>query len=161
MKQNNKIEKQIIGLILVLIMGWYTSKTIHTENKEGVVLSKCVDGDTAHFLVDGTLEKARFLAIDAPELKGNQPYAYEAKAFVCDALKSADKIELEFDPASNKRDKYDRILVWVYVDGELLQESVIEEGLAKVHYIYGDYRYVDALRATESKAKSNKKGIWK
>ena len=41
-----------------------------------------------------------------------------------------------------------------------MEKELIEKGLAKVAYIYGDYEHVDELRKTEEIAKSNKVGIW-
>ena len=46
------------------------------------------------------------------------------------------------------------------MDDELLEKSLIENGLAKVYYIYGDYAHLDELREAEAIAKSKKIGIW-
>lgn len=125
---------------------------------------KCVDGDTADFKINGEVKKARFLAIDTPETKhptkGEEPFGKEASNYTCDALKKAKKITLEYDDGSDKTDKYDRLLVWVFVDDELLQEKLVKEGLAKVAYLYGDYKYTGKLQKVESEAKKNNVGIW-
>lgn len=128
---------------------------------EGVVLAKCVDGDTAHFNVDGVLEKVRFIAIDTPEINKKDYYAQEAKEYTCNRLTEAEKIELKIDPLAKEPDKYGRMIAWIYVDGELLQRELVEEGYASVKYIYDDYLYVDELYHLETQAKNMKKGIWK
>lgn len=128
---------------------------------EGVVLSKCVDGDTAHFKVDGILEKVRFIAIDTPELNKKEPFAIEAKDYTCDRLSSAQSIELKIDPLAKEPDKYGRLIAWIYVDGDLLQSELVEQGYASVKYIYDDYLYVDELYHLETQAKNSKLGIWK
>ena len=66
----------------------------------------------------------------------------------------------EYDKNSDKLDKYKRHLVWVFIDGELLQESLIKKGLAKVAYLYDDYKYTSNLEALELIAKSKRIGIW-
>lgn len=133
-------------------------------NEKRVTFNRKVDGDTAMFELDGELIKCRFLAIDTPESvkEGTeiQPYGIEASNFTESILKNANKIILEFDPESDEKDKYDRYLAWVWVDGVLLQEQLLEQGLARIEYIYGDYKYLDILEKAEQQAKSKSIGIW-
>lgn len=124
-------------------------------------LNKCVDGDTAWFNVDGEVIKTRFLAIDTPESTTEiEEYGKEASEFTCNILINAKKIELKYDDNSDKTDKYDRHLVWVFVDETLLQKSLVENGLAEVAYLYGDYKYTNILEESEEFAKKNKLNIW-
>lgn len=131
--------------------------------KEKVEFYKCSDGDTARFIINGEEKKVRFLAINTPETggdKGVEKYGKEASEYTCNSLKNAKEIYLEYDGASDKEDKYGRTLAFVYVDGVLLEKSLIERGLAKVDYIYGDYEHVDELREAEKIAKEKKIGVW-
>ena len=57
-------------------------------------------------------------------------------------------------------DKYDRLLVWVFVDGNLLQKDLVENGYAKVAYLYGDYKYTKELEKVQELASANNLGIW-
>lgn len=124
-------------------------------------LNKCVDGDTAWFNVNGEVIKVRFLAIDTPESTNKtEEYGKEASEFTCNILMNAKKIELEYDNNSDKTDKYDRHLVWVFVDETLLQKSLIENGFAEVAYLYGDYKYTSILKESQELAKENKLNIW-
>lgn len=129
-----------------------------------VKLSKCVDGDTARFIIDGKEYSTRFLAIDTPETKHPkkkvEPYGKEASNYTCNSLKKASKIVLEYDSNSTKEDKYGRRLAWVFVDEELLQKKLVNKGYAKVAYLYGDYKYTDELKMIEKSAKSKKLGVW-
>ena len=134
---------------------------IHANSQVDATLSKCTDGDTAHFLVDGKDITARFLAIDTPEYtKEKEPYGKEASALTCNTLQSANKITLEYDQGSDKTDKYGRHLVWVYVDGVLLQELLVSQGLAKVAYVYGNYAYTQRLQEAQDVAKEKQLHIW-
>ena len=130
------------------------------NEREKVVFSKCGDGDTARFIINGEEKKVRFLAIDTPEVSSNDRFSKESSEYTCNAIKNAKEIYLEYDGNSDKEDKYHRILAFVYVDDVLLEKSLIENGLAKVAYIYGDYAHVDELKEAESRAKENKIGIW-
>lgn len=149
--------KKISYLMLLLFL---IPITIKAEKKE-VYLEKCVDGDTAWFKIENSTIKTRFLAIDTPESTNRiDPYGKEASEYTCNLLTKAKKIEIEYDPNSNKKDKYNRDLVWVFIDNELLQEKIIENGLAEVKYIYGDYKYTNILEEKQKYAKENKLNIW-
>lgn len=123
-----------------------------------------VDGDTARFDYNGKNIKTRFLAIDTPEVAGEnkieEPYGNEARDFTNEKLKNAKEIELEFDSNADRQDNYGRYLVWVWVDGELLQDLLVQNGLAEVTYLYDDYKYTSKLQMSELKAKLTKVGMW-
>ena len=129
-----------------------------------VKFSECVDGDTAKFIYKEEEIKARFLAIDTPETKhptkGEEPYGKEASEYTCERLKNAEKIKLEFDEDSDEKDKYNRFLVWVFVDDSLLQKELVRKGLASVAYLYGNYKYTSELEEAEQLAEDEKLGIW-
>lgn len=133
-------------------------------SKEVVTLSSCVDGDTAKFITSEGEKTVRFLAIDTPETvhpkKQEEPFGKEASNYTCDMLTNAKEIVLEYDPGSEKTDKYDRYLAWVFVDGVLLQQRLVEEGFASVSYLYGDYLYTSLLQDSEEVAKVNRVGRW-
>ena len=65
----------------------------------------------------------------------------QVKFYTCSELKKADNIYLEFDENSDKLDRYNRYLAWVFVDDDLLQYKIVKKGLAKVAYLYDDYKY--------------------
>lgn len=148
--------KKVFLIIFILFFG------INVNAKEIVTLNKCVDGDTAWFNINDEKIKARFLAIDTPESTNKiEPYGKEASEFTCNLLKNAKKIEIEYDENSDKFDKYDRHLVWVFVDDELLQNIIVKEGYADVKYLYGDYKYTDILKKSLIEAKANNLNMWK
>lgn len=146
-----------------------TLEELSNNNQETEIIevkySEGVDGDTAKFDMNGEIIKVRFLAIDTPEsvhpTKEVQAYGVEASNFTKEKLKNAKTIELEFDNNSDKTDKYGRYLAWIWVDGELLQDLLVKEGLAKVAYLYADYKYTSLLQESEKVAKEAKIGIWK
>lgn len=124
-----------------------------------------IDGDTADFVLDRENEpsiKARILLIDTPELKDNAPYAEEAKKRVMDLFGQADLIQIEYEGA--KKDKYDRDLVHVWVDGILLQEILATEGYGIARYIHDylpDSKYAETVYYSQDYAKRNKLNVWK
>lgn len=151
--------------ILVFILMFFISINMcSAEERIKVVLDSCIDGDTANVLLDDNTIKIRFLAIDTPETKhptiGEEPFGREASEFTCNKLTNASKIEIEYDANSDKVDKYNRHLVWVWIDDYLLQDEIIKEGLAEVAYLYGDYKYTGTLEDHQTNAQVNKIGIW-
>ena len=153
--------KKFIYCIFLLFLIFIGVNKAYAFDKYIVTLNKCVDGDTAYFNINDNVIKTRFLAIDTPESTNEiKPYGKEASKFTCDSLTNAEKIEIEYDPNSNKVDKYNRDLVWVWVDDILLQETLIKNGLAEVKYLYGDYDYTARLQEVEADAKINKLKIW-
>ncbi len=129
-----------------------------------VKLSKCVDGDTIKVKKDDKEYTVRMLAIDTPESvhpkKKVEYYGKEASEYTCNIVSNAKKIELEYDSGSDKTDKYDRLLAWVIVDGELLQDKLVSLGYAKVAYLYGDYKYTSLLEEHQELASARNLGIW-
>lgn len=132
-------------------------------------LVRPVDGDTAVFAFDADQDgkseefSARFLLIDTPETRhpklGKQPLGQEAKERTAELLESGD-ITIEFD-IGQRLDKYSRILVYVYVDGKSVQETLLAEGFARVAYVYPpNTRYLDEFEVKEQSAKRKGKGIW-
>ena len=150
--------KKIIALISIFLIG------ISIVRADTVKFQKCVDGDTFKATLNKEEVTIRLLAIDTPEsVKPETEVAYygkEASEYTCSRLKKANKIVLEYDKNSDKFDKYDRLLAWVFVDDVLLQEELVEKGYAKIAYLYNDYKYTDLLTAKQEIASSKNLGIW-
>ncbi|TRZ83609.1 hypothetical protein D4R86_00485 [bacterium] len=116
------------------------------------------DGDTVK-LDNG--EKVRYLGIDTPEMNYKNPpaeyLAQQAKRFNAN-LVYRKKVRLELDVV--KRDKYDRLLAYVYLDDVFVNAKMIEEGYAKVYIIPPNIRHADDFLDLQRKAREEKKGIW-
>ena len=129
-----------------------------------VGFNRIVDGDTARFELDGEIVIARFLGIDTPEMgragEPAEPFAIEATEYAENALLNASKIEIEYDENAPRYDVHQRHLVWIWVDGELLQERLMVAGLAETFMLQANYRYADILQLAESIAQENRIGIW-
>ena len=130
-----------------------------------IVSFRVTDGDTVRFtLLNGEEIKTRLLLIDTPELNhpdmGKQLFADEATARVVEILENANSIKLEYD-SGPQYDKYENHLVYVWVDNILLQEILVTEGLARVHYVMEpNTRYLSALNDSQEYAKQQGLLIW-
>ena len=152
------MKKLVVGIITFLL---FINVSYALDE---VKLSKCVDGDTIKVKIDNKEYTVRMLAIDTPESvhpeKKVEYYGKEASEYTCNIVSNAKKIELEYDSGSDKTDKYDRLLAWVIVDGELLQDKLVSLGYAKVAYLYGDYKYTSLLEEHQELASAKNLGIW-
>lgn len=153
------MKKKIILMLSIFFVGINL-----VSAKETVKFSDCVDGDTIKVLVGKEEKTIRMLAVDTPEsvhpTKGVEYYGKEASDYTCNKVKNAKKIEIEYDDNSDKTDKYDRLLVWVFTDGTLLQKDLVSNGYAKVAYLYDDYKYTSILEQEQELASAKNIGIW-
>ena len=89
------------------------------------------DGDTIKVRINGQVEPVRFLLVDTPETNhprlGEQPFGQEAKDFTKKMLEGK-TVQLEKDVSD--RDKYGRLLYYLYVEGKGVQEELLRNGLA-------------------------------
>lgn len=133
-------------------------------NKIEVKLVSPVDGDTAKFTANGETATVRFLGINTketvhPEI-GEEAWGKEASNYTKEKLENATKVELEFDSSAEEKDKYGRYLAWIWIDDVLLQNLLVEEGLAETYMLQNNYKYAGVLQESEEIAKNNKLGIW-
>lgn len=153
--------KVLLVVILVLVTCFYLFKKDHDPSANiPVQLIYTIDGDTAIFLIDGKEETVRFIAIDCPEdTTVKEAWGHEATLRTNSLLSTATTIEIE-DEDPVIYDNYGRHVAWVWVNHELLQETLVEDGLAEVTYIYDDYKYVNELKVKEHIAQIYHKGMW-
>lgn len=143
------------------------AKEQEEKKKEGLIpvtLYRVVDGDSVNVYDDNGEElKLRLLLIDTPETvhpqKPVEPYGKEASERMIELVNSADQLYIEYDEGE-KTDHYDRHLVYLYADDTNVHEALLEEGLARVGYVYEQKRYLSEFRAIEQKAKDKEIGIW-
>lgn len=151
-------------VVFFLFLISFNISVVCASGKFKVTLDSCIDGDTARFIIKDEVRTVRFLSIDAPEIAHDdvsaEPFGEEASIFTCNMLTNASVIKLEYDSKSDKEDKYGRVLAWVFVNDDLLQEKLVSEGLAEVKYVYKDYKYSSHLKDVELEAKNKGAGLW-
>lgn len=152
-----------MGVIGIIIFGIVVLNN-RDNGKIEVKLIRCIDGDTAKFKVNGKEEKVRFLGINTPEsVHPNgivEEYGKEASNYTCSMLMNANNIYIEYDVNSEARDKYSRLLGYVYVDNNNLGELLLSKGYAEVKYVYGNYKYIDSYCNIQKQAYNERLGIW-
>jgi endonuclease YncB( thermonuclease family) len=122
-----------------------------------------IDGDTIAVKMNGAVESVRFIGIDTPEThKPNTPvqcYGEAAAAYTKQQIGSG-SVRLEADSQSTNRDRYNRLLRYVYLpNGELLDEKIVANGYGFA-YIQFPFTKSSAFSADQATAKSDAKGLW-
>ncbi|MBI3989509.1 MAG: thermonuclease family protein [candidate division NC10 bacterium] len=122
---------------------------------EGIV-TRVTDGDTLEVRIGGRQEKVRLIGVDAPE-KGQGVWGEKATEFTRErALKHPVRLELD----TRERDRYGRLLAYLYVDGSMLNEELVKEGLAMLLTIPPNVRYADRFVRLQREARRREVGIW-
>ncbi|CUB20643.1 Thermonuclease precursor [Bacillus subtilis] len=139
-----------------------TEKTVDLSDKIEVRVIRVIDGDTFIADVNGTEERIRLILVDTPETvhptKEVQPYGKEASAFTKKQLENQ-SVYLEYD--QEKRDKYDRLLAYVFLkDGTSFNKILLEKGYARLAVFPPNIKYEDEYKQAEEAAKNEKIGIW-
>lgn len=147
--------------------GWFASaqKGI-VENQPGQYkVVRFSDGDTISVDMNGKTETIRFIGVDTPEThdprKAVQCYGPAASAYTKNTLTAAgSKVRLAGDSLSSNRDRYDRLLRYVYLpDGTLLNEKLIRDGYA-FFYPYFPFTKSKDFEAAQKAAQNENKGLW-
>ncbi len=128
-----------------------------------VQVSRVVDGDTIDVTIEGKKESIRFIGIDTPEVvdprKLVQCFGKEASAKT-KALLTGKQVTLEADASQGDRDKYNRLLRYIILDGVNINKLLITEGFAHEYTYRLPYKYQEEFRAAEAEARENKRGLW-
>ncbi len=170
--QNRKGKKSIVSIIAALVIAAVTyffnidlfDEAQVTEGQIPVELVRTIDGDTIKVKYEGEERNIRYLLIDTPEIdhknpENTEPFAMEATERNDELLKSGN-VTIEFDEGDHE-DKYGRLLAYIYVDGKSVQQTLLEEGYARVAYVFEpNTKYIDDFNEAASKAKDAKEGVW-
>lgn len=118
---------------------------------------RVIDGDTLE-LADGN--RVRYLLVDTPEATNGHDECYGAEAREYNrTLVEQREVELHYDKVC--RDRFGRLLAWVTVSGQDVNERLISDGYACVLHISpnGDDR-VAHFRALQRDAELWQRGLW-
>ena len=145
-------------IILVALIAIYYPKITGNSLQDyyapqQATLTRVVDGDTIHALVNGKDETVRLLGINAPEK--NMPFASAGADF----LKIFVGKEITLKRDKEDTDRYSRKLRYVFYGDRFLNNEIISEGFAS-SYMTGGIIYEKELLDTEKIARENEKGIW-
>jgi len=134
-----------------------------SEDSDLFMVTKVVDGDTIEVNLNGKLEKLRLIGVDTPETvdprKQVQCYGREASDFTKATLLGR-PVRLELDQSQDERDKYGRLLVYVWLGEELFNQKLIAEGYAHEYTYKLPYYYQAEFKQAQVQARERALGLW-
>ena len=146
------------------------------ESPQGTValVTRVVTGDTIEVLFEnGGTETVRLVGVDAPERPGgNQSHRYEGVANtaclddwgsraqeLAAATLEGRYVDLVPDSSPRSRGFYERLLVYLHVDGGDFNARLVAEGYARV-YEEGDSRRKEEYLVLQAGAQADGLGLW-
>lgn len=137
------------------------------SNKQKAEVLKVVDGDTISVLLNGERETIRIIGINTPETvdprKTVECFGIEASDKAKEYFKEKDyKVWLEKDPTQGERDKYQRLLRYVFSDKGTQDYGfmMIKTGYAHEYTYSTSYKYQASYKDAQIYAQNNKLGLW-
>jgi micrococcal nuclease len=177
----NKKYQKILAVILIILLGitigFLLGKTKYFQLKNtdpiprqstltnqvnsyvgDYKVARVIDGDTIQ--IQGG-EKVRYIGMDTPETvdpeKPVQFYGQEASE---ENRKLVEGKTVHLEKDASERDKYGRLLRYVYVGNDFINLELVRDGYARVETIAPDTKYKDMFMRAQQEAEQSKIGLW-
>lgn len=161
----------VVGLAVLVAYAVQTSpiklpdihKTLGAVEPGFYRVVEVADGDTITVSMGGAEERIRMIGVDTPEThhpeKPVQCFGVAASNFTKDLL-DGKTVRLESDPENTNRDRYNRLLRYVYTEsGELVNKKIISDGYGFAYTSF-PFTKLEEFRAAEAEARQTGKGLW-
>lgn len=172
-RQLNQLTRRLItSLVVVLVLAIVTLVNQHYPGLTGRAeplapgfypVHEFIDGDTVAVDMNGETEIIRFIGVNTPEIHHPelpvQCFGHAAADFTQNLIGSQ-PVRLEADPINSNRDRYDRLLRYVYLpDGTLVNQKLVEEGYGFAYTAF-EFSKASDFTAAETAAKTSNRGLW-
>jgi len=132
-----------------------------SDPEAAVVVQRIIDGDTIEVRLGGKETRVRYIGINTPEsVDPRRPverFGKEASERNRQLVQGK-TVRLERD--ASETDRHDRLLRYVWVDGAMVNEVLVQEGFARAVSYPPDVKYQERLRSAERDARAAKRGLW-
>lgn len=160
-------QKRLIYFLVFVIIGLlfftlgYFSRCPQASQPYPVV--EVVDGDTIRVKIGRKIEVVRLIGINTPEVENiyrhQECFGPEASKETKKLL-TGKKVFLLPDPQVANRDKYKRLLRYVFLEnGEFINAKLVKEGYA-FNYFYQPFQFINYFGYLEKKAREKRIGLW-
>jgi len=152
--------RKTLSLSIVLLIGLaatlYGAATHPAVTQERYEVVRIIDGDTIEIRQDNKTQSVRLLGVDAPER--GQCYFEESSLFLSELLKER-TVTLQEDPLNDNNDEYGRLLRYVYINDNLVNETLIKIGMTR-YLDFFPIIFDTQFAVLEHNAKENELGLW-
>lgn len=147
-------ERTDAGMAVALPQAVYDGPDAPARPTVPCVVTRLADGDSIECR---GLGRIRLLGIDAPELN-QPPYGRMAEGALARLIPSGTAVEIELDV--EERDRYDRLLAYVWHEGELINWRMVRDGWAVVLTYPPNVQHAESLVAAQERARAEALGLW-
>jgi len=168
MMRRYRTHSLLASIVVLLLLAFLQShqaapKQLSVSQPGLYAVDHFIDGDTLAVKMNGKVEKVRFIGVDTPEThKPNTPVQCygPAAANYTKTVIGSQKLRLVSDPESTDRDRYDRLLRYVYLpDDRLVNELLIKTGHG-FYYPYFPFTKSEQFKADQAAAQQANLGLW-
>ncbi len=150
----------LVAVALVVLRPWEGGEDRGPASVTALV-TRVVDGDTVEARIGGEVEDVRLIGVDTPEtVKPGEPvqcFGPQASHFA-HGLLEGQRVRLVF--GAERRDPYDRLLAYAYLDSLFVNATLVRRGLARTLTIPPNDRFAPRLRRLELAAAQVGRGLW-
>lgn len=151
-------------LVLLVLFIPKIVKGNYIDESEYYLVKRVIDGDTFEIRNGLRAMNIRMLGIDTPETvdprKREQCFGKEASRETRNIIEGK-KVQLKLDPSRESKDKYGRILAYVFLEnGLFINLNLLKNGFAKEYTFGKPYSKQALFIATQNEAKQNNIGLW-
>jgi micrococcal nuclease len=133
--------------------------TSATSGSSSGTVTHVVDGDTLDVQIGSKTERIRVIGIDTPER--GVCFATAATA-ATKRLADGQRVILKGDPTQDTRDRYGRLLAYVWLPhGKDLGYQLVAGGFAKVYVYKREFQRLAAYRTAEANGRRLGKSLWR
>lgn len=140
-----------------------TVSDLRVVERKTYKVTNVIDGDTIDIDMDGKTQRIRLIGANTPETvhpeKTVECFGEEASKFTKSKLTDKE-VSIETDDSQDKYDKYNRLLAYVFLDGENFNQSLIKNGYAYEYTYNVPYKYQKEFKAAQKYAEENNIGLW-
>lgn len=147
-ESNVKSDKEHAGSLCINADG--NENTV--EETTSFTVKEVVDGDT---IILSDRSRIRLIGINAPEYG---MYFFEEASEVMEAMVFGKEVTLEKD--ISEKDKYGRLLRYVYAENLFINLEMLKRGFANVYTYPPDVKYNDEFLEAERYARDSNLGLW-
>ena len=147
--------KKIVLIILLFIVSITNVCAIEDESiKYTAELVKCDSISNIWVKINGDMKRLHLLAFETESGSLDN----EINNYVCSTLEGANTIEIEYDIENT--DRYNRELVYLYVNNKLLQNELLALGYGQVDNVLAEYKHLPTFCDIQKEAIIKRLGIW-
>jgi micrococcal nuclease len=124
-------------------------------------VTRAIDGEAIEVKIGDRVKIVRYIGISTPEIqlptRGAERYGEAAKAANA-RLATGKNVQLVFDV--QRRDRFGRLLAYVYAGDSFLNAELVAAGYAEVATYPPNVRYRETFMARQREARQARRGLW-